>query len=731
MPQKKDRLFHEGNRFVASGNYIAAARAFRAAAEAGNTVAPHDCSILFEAMLCGSRESARALFRREADSGSSLAACCHFLSWLDYDTDDFSSFDPVYAFKALKQAKNLKSAHAEEAAADYFVNAVQSAGFIAFIKRLKEAVSLSSCADSATQEDRQRNETDKVCCDFAEAARILGDIFSCGVSVPENHKKALEYYSAAAEKGSVKAIFRIGMHYLYGKGVRQNTQKAFELICCAAGNGLTEAMTETGKIILSESAFLRKEQSGAVPYIVKASELGDMEARRIHGKMLFYGRWLKQDKEKGLKMLEEAHFSGNAQASLDSGLAYYYHGMLQQAANLRCAMDRFSAAAENGSGEAWKMIGRMFFRGETGEGRTGRGRRDEAHARDCFEEAVRRGCILARYDLAELFYERAGELDFSKAYELFLQLAYSGHAQSQYRAALMLRDGYGTEQNYEKAHYWLLKASEQGCGEASYQLFEFALRGIPSKAKPEQVLSLLIKALSEGSRSAMLFVRNGRKADHLPLMFKEQFFENFLFNMKEAVLSGRREAFPFFIFALANAEMLVPVIDIKKNKTVLNVPDERKKILAELGTSVLGTGREACSAVIAKIPAWKIKKDIVGINEFPVADSKAAGNIQQLFHSGTGQNIDKKIKTEVFPFFSRREEIPHAWLKKYRFLPLPAKRCLDMFWKFSLEHNFPAGLVLDPFSGMFSLRQAYSFLLEMPCDLKKYYREPEPEEEIW
>jgi hypothetical protein len=710
MSHKKDRLFQEGNRFVTAGNYIAAARAFRAAAETGHSLSPVDCSILFDAMLEGSREAARSLFRREADSGNSMAACCHFLSWLYYDSEgDVSSFDPVYAFKALRQAENLKSAHAEEAAADFFVNTVQTSGFTAFVKKIKEAA-----------------------CSSAEAMRILGDMFSCGVSVPENHKKAVEYYRKAAEKGSVKAVFRLGMHYLYGEGTGQDTKMAFKLICSAAENGLTEAITETGRIILNDVDVLHKDRKEAVPYIVKASRLGDMEARRIHGKMLFYGRLLEQDKEKGLEMLEEAHFSGNTQASLDSGLAYYYHGMLQQAANLKCAMDRFSVAAENGSGEAWKMIGRMFFRGETGEGRTGRGRRDEAHARDCFEEAVRRGCMLARYDLAELFYERAGELDFRKAYELFLQLAYAGHAQSQYRAALMLRDGYGTEQNYEKAYYWLTKAAEQGYGEASYQLFEFALRELPRKEKPEQVLSLLLKALYEGSRSALLFIRNGRKADHLPVMFKEQFFENFLFNMKEALISGKRkESFPFFLFALENSEILVPVINTEKSvKKAINKTGQMDRLLAELGTSVLGTGRESCSAVLAKIPAWKIEKDDIGITGEAEKDYIAPDKNAHI-HIYDKQNTDKRVKAEIFPFFSRREEIPLTWLKKYRFIPLPAKRCLDIFWKFRLEHNFPAGLVLDPFSGMLALRQAYSFLIEIPADLKKYFREPEPEEEIW
>ena len=138
MSHKKDRLFQEGNRFVTAGNYIAAARAFRAAAETGHSLSPVDCSILFDAMLEGSREAARSLFRREADSGNSMAACCHFLSWLYYDSEgDVSSFDPVYAFKALRQAENLKSAHAEEAAADFFCKYCSDFRFYSFCKKNK------------------------------------------------------------------------------------------------------------------------------------------------------------------------------------------------------------------------------------------------------------------------------------------------------------------------------------------------------------------------------------------------------------------------------------------------------------------------------------------------------------------------------------------------------------------------------------------------------------------
>lgn len=695
VPETADALFRQGNEALICGKYLAAARAFRDAAAAGHPEAPQDCSILIDAMIGGTVAAARAIFRREADCGSPFAACCHFLSWLNF-CGELRDFDLFYAEQALKQAKMLGSEHSVLAAADFYGETAYSGKFQEFAVKMRKCRANPDCM------------------------RILGDIHSLGIGVRADKKKAAHYYSAGADANAL-CSYRLALLYLQGeiKSGGNGLTEIFGLLP-KKENAPAESLLEAGKILLSKYKELGKKQEEAVPYIEKSSEKGNMEARRIFGKMLFYGRFMPQDKELGLRLMDEAHISGNRTASLDSGLAYYYHGMLQKEANMKIAMNRFAAAAESGIAEGWKMLGRMFLLGETGEGRTGRGKRDEAHARKCFNQAALLGDITAGYDLAQVFYNRASAADFAKAYSLFANLASAGHVQSQYRAALMLADGIGVEKDMKRAKQLLENASSQGHAEATWKLFEFALLETPVKEKPEKVLDLLLYALRLGSVSAYLFVKNGKKSDHLPVMLKESIFSNFLCNMKELMLSGEKkeEALGFFIFALKNADIIVPLehfssISEYLRRDYAGLEENHKRVmLADLGRKIMGSDKWSCAAVLRTVA---MSRFCCSKKMFPEKEKSS----------------DCVSRPEIFCFFTKIENIPVSWKRKYRFLQLPAQRTLEKFFSFKMSSGFPDGLALDPSGKMLVLHESSLFLMDNLVSLTKYFVPPPPEEYRW
>ena len=124
---RAEELFIQGNSLVVAGKYVAAARAFIQSREAGYPEAPKDCSILFDAMLEENLSAVRQMFQKEADNGNSFAACCNFLSYLNFEGSP-KNFDLYYADKALRQARKLGSFHARHAA-EYFSNTVYSDKF--------------------------------------------------------------------------------------------------------------------------------------------------------------------------------------------------------------------------------------------------------------------------------------------------------------------------------------------------------------------------------------------------------------------------------------------------------------------------------------------------------------------------------------------------------------------------------------------------------------------------
>lgn len=717
MASDKHSLFQEAAKLVIAGKYIAAARAFRTIGEYDGFPLS-DCSVLFDAMLCPNAEEAGKMFRAEACKGNKLAACCNFLSWLDYSSCFVSraaaDFDIYAALECLEQAKNLCGPIASKMSEVFFADEVMSKPFRAFKAKLR-----------SFSED-------------PEALRILGDIHLKGISCPVNEKRAAAYYKSAAEKGNAKAMLRLGLLYLSGavpcgsSGMKSHSgaslamEQSLILFKSAAAQGLPEAFLETGKAILSRMVP-GAAMGDAVPLIEKAAELGSVQAWRILGKMYFYGLGKEQNRDLGLRLMERSYIAGDPLGTFETGLAYYYHGPFQQTENMKRAFECFSLAASRGIAEAWKMTGRMFFLpGAEGKSQAGT-KKDDIAARKCFEMAVEQGCLSAMHDLAELYYDRGKEPDFRKAFELFAALAETGYAPSQYRAALMLRDGIGTEENMKKACELLCGASGQGYAEASYQLFEFALRGFGSyNFRCFKSFDFLLKALREGSNSAYLFIRNGRKSDHFPVMLKELFFENFLCNMKRLLLSGKRkDSFPFFLFALANAELLVPVKNLpdKPDTAALNqkLCGSRKEMYEEallegLGRAILGTGRMRCSAVLAEAETEIFTYDFSLDSGQTVRPEEAAARKAE----------------KIFPVFSCRSEIPASWLKKYRFLPIPAARCFDFFLGFMKKNSFPYGIVLDPLgSKPLFLRKGYAFLLDNLPGLEQYYRKPSPEQYRW
>lgn len=636
--QDKDKLFNEGCKLAALGKYIASARCFRAAAELGHAEAPLDCSILFDAMLCSSREEARNLFFHEALNGNAYASAFLFLSWLDF-SEDFRNFDLIEARLVLKQAKNLKSELAACAAGDFIIHIIKSKSFRAF------------CAKVAA-EAKKGNPL---------ALRIKGDMCSTGIGLKASTKMGIASYSAAAAKGDEIALCRLGIMQLRGRLSKEKIKKAYMLLRTSAGLGVLQAVFETGNIVLNFFDMFGLKQEDALPHLLLAASRGFAPAMRIIGKMYFYGNLLEEDRDRGLKMLEQAHKAGDALGSLEAGLAYYHRGPLQQKENFKKALELFTAAAERGEPEGWKMLGRMFFKGQVN------GKKDEFKAWTCFEEAVGCGSLTARYDLALLFYERSSEADFQKAYRIFLSLAKDGHVPSQFYAGTMLKDGLGAAADIKTAVFWLNKAAKAGYGEASYMLFEMLLRGIPAQGRPLCIKRLLLKAVKDGSPSARELFREGRKTVRLPIMFKEQFFEIFLNCMKKNYISdSSEENLSLFAFALAQAELIVPIKTVKdcKDKGVLRQGANSDK-LCELGSSLLGTKSINCSAVIC------------------------------------GNTYGEKF----LPVFSSRSEIPHKWLELYRFVQVPSDKLIEMFTDFIQVTNTKTFIALDAFSKMLKINK--------------------------
>lgn len=82
----------------------------------------------------------------------------------------------------------------------------------------------------------------------AKAQAILGQMYSSGSGVPQNHAKAAFWYRKAAEQGHVKAQTSLGVMYEMGTGVPQDEKEAASWFRKAAEQGHGEALYTLGGI---------------------------------------------------------------------------------------------------------------------------------------------------------------------------------------------------------------------------------------------------------------------------------------------------------------------------------------------------------------------------------------------------------------------------------------------------------------------------------------------------
>jgi TPR repeat protein len=145
----------------------------------------------------------------------------------------------------------------------------------------------------------------------------LGVVYSEGVLVEKDLKKAAYYYDLAAQLGDADGQMKLAMAYLGGEGVEVDNEKARELF--------EQLYLIDAKLIKgTAAAFLghiywggrgvRVNYKTALSWYQKAEAAGDIEVIFNIAYMYFNGQGVNADKEKGLTYMIEARDKGNERA---------------------------------------------------------------------------------------------------------------------------------------------------------------------------------------------------------------------------------------------------------------------------------------------------------------------------------------------------------------------------------------------------------------------------------
>ncbi len=84
-----------------------------------------------------------------------------------------------------------------------------------------------------------------------QANTLIGRIYSDGLGVQKDNRKADEYFKRASDMGDVQGTFALGMSYAQGRGVKKDFKTAGELFEKAALTGNAEANYNLGLLFLN------------------------------------------------------------------------------------------------------------------------------------------------------------------------------------------------------------------------------------------------------------------------------------------------------------------------------------------------------------------------------------------------------------------------------------------------------------------------------------------------
>jgi len=362
---------------------------------------------------------------------------------------------------------------------------------------------------------------------YAEAQLHLGNCYSRGIDVDQDHKIAVKWYRKAAEQGvdyiHNMAQCRLGLYHR--RGLEVDLKEALKWYRKAAASGYGEAVKAVREYHEHKwQKFYRKETWALLKSF---AEQGNPDAQFDFGERCRQGiniEWLAE--------------LGNLQAQYGIGIRYKNGWGVEQ--NDKEAVKWFHKAAEQGHVTAQFKLGDCYHRGigveqDLKEAEKWRHKAVEAgyivplspeeellnrvsesvnplspeelELKGMLEEDLQKRRKAADYERRQmkfLMYGKRLMTDHKEAVKWFRQAAEQGHADAQCRLGVVYGSGIGgVKQDKKEATKWLRKAADQGVADAQHRLGVHYLRGIGGVARyPTEAVKWFRKAAEQGHANA-------------------------------------------------------------------------------------------------------------------------------------------------------------------------------------------------------------------------------------
>ncbi|KAF9163693.1 hypothetical protein DFQ26_002254 [Actinomortierella ambigua] len=340
-----------------------------------------------------------------------------------------------------------------------------------------------------------------------EAQFALAEIYDKGsiTGVEQDDKKAVHWYSRAAENGHIHGQYHLALHYLVGRGVPESHNEALRWFQRAADQDDAASQYQIGAMYQA-GLGVEKNAATAVAWYRKAAERGYAESQLHLGRMYLSGQDVEQSDVEAVKWLTKAANQGNPSGQFSLGLMYE-NGRGVEPSDVE-AFEWFTKAAIQGNSGGQSSLGLMYENGRGVE-------QSDVEAVKWFTKAANQGNSDGQFSLGLMYLNGRGvEQSDVEAVNWLTKAASQGDPDGQFNLGVMYLTERGAQQSDVEAAKWFTKAANQGNPDGQFSLGLMYLNGRGVKQNAVEAVKWFTKAASQGNPSGQnslgLMYLNGR-----------------------------------------------------------------------------------------------------------------------------------------------------------------------------------------------------------------------------
>ena len=271
-----------------------------------------------------------------------------------------------------------------------------------------------------------------------------------GITRPVNRAKAVEYFLEAGKLENADALFFLSIHQQNHDNLKEATQVAKRAL---------ELGNEAAKIKLGEIQEDEKLMKAGFNALKKKVDSGDMHYANSLGYAYEFGIGTSLSIKEAMKYYEMAAKQNNALGMTNLADLYIQENKLKKAKPL------LVKAAEKEHGYAQYLLAMNFFYYK---------QENNKEALYWLEKSASNDEPEALYQLGLYYAEKA---DLAKAIKYYQRAAELNNAEAALELYYIYGEGFGVEQDEDKALFFLKKAAESGNQEVLDELAAMALSG--------------------------------------------------------------------------------------------------------------------------------------------------------------------------------------------------------------------------------------------------------------